>query len=771
MLLVVAMAATGASGPSPAAAFPVELVSVDANSRPLAPAALPSISFDGQFVGFSQSVSNTAVAVSPVIGWIRDRGAPATALIPTPQGLAANSTIGQSVISRDGCFAAYAGSNPKQNEIVAFDRCATTPAPVVVQQLPTTAKVLNIALSAHGRYFAYTLADPTGAPDSVVWVDRDGDGNGVLDDSPLNDASTKRLANADDPTLGDEGVTRLVGLAANLGKSDFQDAVLWDPVTGSTTAVSTSADPQNAVTNGRNGLVTMTPDARFVSFASTSTNLVEPPLATNLPQIWIRDMSNGALALVSHDGSGAPGNNGSIEPSISADGTQIAFATTATNLLPATTIPSEPSSTTPPVTRIAVSRGYDLLVAVDAGGFFATVSYDRVSNQANGSAIDASKGVNDQPRISSNGRAVAFTSGFGSVLVSRNPPLADNVSNIFVASRPTTLSMTSATFTSGVLVGKTSAAKTLTVKNSGISSVFPAQIKADGDFQVTGGTCTLGAWISPGQSCTITVVFKPTAEGQRSGTVTLAETGFQAMTVTGKVSATGTVPPPTTEPAPTTQPITFGLAISPNPAPFGVIRVGVGAPLGFTVTNTGNADEAITSAALGGTHPGDYAITANGCDGATLQPAQTCPITVTFTPKAAGNRAATLKVSAGGGSATAALAGVGTFKPTIRVSPNVISLGMVGVAIGVGFPAGATITLHWDTRPETFTATADANGNINVQIPVGPDEQTGNRNLQVVDQPGAFTGITTPVLIVDNAAQPPTDRNPAFSEITSLILR
>ena len=213
------------------------------------------------------------------------------------------------------------------------------------------------------------------------------------------------------------------------------------------------------------------------------------------------------------------------------------------------------------------------------------------------------------------------------------------------------------------------------------------------------------------------------------------------------------------------------MAISPNPAPFGVIRVGTVAPLGFTVTNTGNADEAIATVALGGTRPGDYAVTSNGCDGATLQPAQTCSITVTFTPKAAGNRPATLKVSAAGGSATAALAGVGTFQPTIRVSPNVISLGTVGVAIGVGFPPGAAITLQWDTRPDTFTTTADGDGNVSVQIPVGPDEQTGNRNLLVVDQPGIFTGITTPALIVDKSAQPPTDRNPAFDDLTSLILR
>jgi hypothetical protein len=58
-----------------------------------------------------------------------------------------------------------------------------------------------------------------------------------------------------------------------------------------------------------------------------------------------------------------------------------------------------------------------------------------------------------------------------------------------------------------------------------------------------------------------------------------------------------------------------------------------------------------------------------------------------------------------------------------------------------------------------------------LQIPIGPDELPGPRQLQAIDIPGEFTGVQVPGLIVQRSMQPPTNKNPAFRGITSLIIR
>jgi hypothetical protein len=79
-----------------------------------------------------------------------------------------------------------------------------------------------------------------------------------------------------------------------------------------------------------------------------------------------------------------------------------------------------------------------------------------------------------------------------------------------------------------------------------------------------------------------------------------------------------------------------------------------------TVTNTGTAALTIASIATAGTNPGDFAVAAKTC-GATLAPAASCTVNVTFTPTARGARSATLSVAdnAAGSPQTAALTGTG----------------------------------------------------------------------------------------------------------------
>ena len=95
----------------------------------------------------------------------------------------------------------------------------------------------------------------------------------------------------------------------------------------------------------------------------------------------------------------------------------------------------------------------------------------------------------------------------------------------------------------------------------------------------------------------------------------------------------------------------------------------------LTITNTGTAALLINAGGvtLAGTHPGDFAISADTCSGAGLAPSATCSVNVTFTPAAVGARAAQL-----------------VFASNDPTSPLSVPLSGTGVAAAGPTPGGAT---------------------------------------------------------------------------------
>src|SRR2546421_376632 len=82
-----------------------------------------------------------------------------------------------------------------------------------------------------------------------------------------------------------------------------------------------------------------------------------------------------------------------------------------------------------------------------------------------------------------------------------------------------TLSPTSLTFSSQQ-VGTTSSPQKVTLKNTGTAALTINSIAASGDFAQT-NTC--GSSVAINASCTITVTFTPTAEGTRTGSVSISD--------------------------------------------------------------------------------------------------------------------------------------------------------------------------------------------------------------------------------------------------------
>ena len=125
-------------------------------------------------------------------------------------------------------------------------------------------------------------------------------------------------------------------------------------------------------------------DGNRVAFRSRATNLVVDD-TNNAEDVFVRDLSLGQIARVSVSGTGEEADGGSDDPVISADGSTVAFHSDASNLVPDDT-----------------NGEADIFVRQLVGGVT-----ERVSVNADGSQADEDS---DNPDISGTGRFVVFAS-------------------------------------------------------------------------------------------------------------------------------------------------------------------------------------------------------------------------------------------------------------------------------------------------------------------------------------------------------------------------
>jgi hypothetical protein len=293
-----------------------------------------------------------------------------------------------------------------------------------------------------------------------------------------------------------------------------------------------------------------------------------------------------------------------------------------------------------------------------------------------------------------------------------------------------------------VSVGQSASARSFTVTNSGTltTTIGTVLVSSPSEFPLAGGTCA-GATLAPAATCTVSVAFKPAAAGSRSATMDVGGSGGASVSVA--LSGTGRSVPPTT----TAPPARPALTASPSALDFGTAFVGAAAsPQTVTIRNTGNA--ATTPAAtVTGAAAGEFAITVNGCNGRSLSAGASCPLTVAFSPSAAGARTATLTITGtGGASAVARLSGTGQLNPVIAVSPGLVVPGQVLTAVGTNFPPSVAVTLAWDIGGPAVTTAADAAGSFSVAV-VAPNGVGDGTRLLVVTAPPEATSAHASVLL------------------------
>lgn len=158
---------------------------------------------------------------------------------------------------------------------------------------------------------------------------------------------------------------------------------------------------------------------------------------------------------------------------------------------------------------------------------------------------------------------------------------------------------------------------------------------------------------------------------------------------------------------------------------FGQVVVGgMSGPATLNVHNTGTAATGPLSTMLGGTNPGEFTITSDGCATVVLQPNGMCAVIVRLTPTMPGAPTATLSISGmPGGMVSAALSGTAVTPGALRITPamQVYTSILVGQTMDVPF----TVTNTGGTDTGTITMSLAGTDKDHFSLVNGMDGCTG----------------------------------------------
>ncbi len=204
-----------------------------------------------------------------------------------------------------------------------------------------------------------------------------------------------------------------------------------------------------------------------------------------------------------------------------------------------------------------------------------------------------------------------------------------------------TVTVTPASLTWGtVALGATGPVKSVTVTNTGSTTLNISSITANGDFALATGTKSCDSTLAAGKNCIVKVTFAPTQLGSRTGTLTLTDNSPSSPQT---VALSGTGGPQA--------------KLTPATATFASEEVGLTSPAKvFRLAN----EQAVALTGITISTAGDFSVSSTTC-GTSLNALSSCAISVTFTPTAVGTRTGTLSVadSAIGSPQTSSLKGTG----------------------------------------------------------------------------------------------------------------
>jgi hypothetical protein len=221
------------------------------------------------------------------------------------------------------------------------------------------------------------------------------------------------------------------------------------------------------------------------------------------------------------------------------------------------------------------------------------------------------------------------------------------------------------------VIGIPSGPQSFTFTNTGTSALTVSSVTATGDFGQTNNCSTLAA----GAYCTITVIFTPTVEGTRVGSVTINNSVSSNLVALGGVG------------------YSFTGGLSSGTLTFGSQTVGTASSTqSVTLTNLDSS----TLSVIGISATGDFTVSSPNCATlpASLAPSSVCTLQVVFSPTAIGIRTGTVTVTDGDGTETIALTGTGA-SPGVTLAPPNLNFGSVTVG------SSAQLTANVDLDPSS----------------------------------------------------------------------
>jgi hypothetical protein len=318
-------------------------------------------------------------------------------------------------------------------------------------------------------------------------------------------------------------------------------------------------------------------------------------------------------------------------------------------------------------------------------------------------------------------------------------------------------------------VGTTSAAQTFSVTNTGGANLVITTLTLSNttDFLISADGCS-GQTVAAGNDCVVSVEFKPSTGGTRTGTISIPDnaTGSpQTVSLTG--AGTGT-------PVATLESSTIA---------FGNQNVNTSSSQqSVTLENTGTGTLNIASIVLGGTNASSFSESST-C-GTTLAAGSSCSISATFTPTTTGALSAAITITdnsngTAGSTQTVMLSGTGIGTGTATLSGSSLAFGSQSVgttslsqSITLSNTGNGTLTIagivDGGTDPGDFNVTNNcgaslaAGGNCSISATFTP-EASGSRTatITITDNSSGVSGSTQTIALSGTGV--PVAATPTFS--------
>ncbi len=237
----------------------------------------------------------------------------------------------------------------------------------------------------------------------------------------------------------------------------------------------------------------------------------------------------------------------------------------------------------------------------------------------------------------------------------------------------------------GATVGQDSGALATTLSNTGSAALNIGSIALGGshggDFRLSGGSCAPGSALAAGATCTVQLLFHPSASGARSAALTInhnATGGSSSVALSGTGNAVAQAT----------------LSLSASALDFGALLINAPSQRTLTLTNSGQAALTFSAIAISGAQAGYFTLGGTCATGTPLAAGANCTVVVQALPTSAGGFAASLNLASNASNANVVVAIAGNAAspaPAISATPGAVAFGLwtIGAA-----PLAQQVTLN-----------------------------------------------------------------------------